>query len=202
MQLIQCPVTALHSLSQVNVFLPLSSHPCVHRIVIATCRPSPFRCRRSCSWTAPWPTRIITCTRTWRLTRRTWCFLHRRSGCPWRRSRRNPPPRLQWWRRQRPRKPPTKTQASRIWDWRRKNTLRRWDCDVTHHRAQRWLVEVHDRKKKHIIYVFLWRTREEKKDRLFIRTQTVKWTTLRGSFHGWRDANNYKMLNYTRKSNF
>lgn len=41
------------------------------RIVIATCRPSPFRCRRNCSWTAPWPTRSTTCTLTWQRTRPT-----------------------------------------------------------------------------------------------------------------------------------
>jgi len=190
MQLIQCPVTALHRVSlKLMCFSPLS-HPCVHRIVISTCRPSPFRCRLSCSWTAPWPTRTITCTRTWRRTRHTWCFPRRRSGCRSPRSRRNPRQQLQWSRRQRPRKPPTKTRASRIWDWRRKNTPRRWDCDVTN-KASRAMVACWSEQQKNTLFMVSCEGHARgKKDRLFIRTQTVKWTTLCGSFHGWKDANN------------
>lgn len=73
--------TAFHKLA--NVFLPSFPHPCVRRIVIATCRPSPFRSRRNCSWTARWPTRTITCTLTWQRTLLTWCFRARHLVCPW-----------------------------------------------------------------------------------------------------------------------
>lgn len=111
---------------------PFSPHPCVlsRRIVIATCRPSPFRCRRNCSWTAPWPTRSTTCTLTWRRTRPTWCSPRRRSGCPWRRSRPSPPPPRRSWRPPPPPRTPARTPASPTWDWRPKSTRRRWDCDA------------------------------------------------------------------------
>lgn len=112
----------------------LSPYPCVRRIVIATCRPSPFRCRLNCSWTARWPTHTITCTRTWRRTRPTWCFPLRHLGCPWRHSRRNPRLLHPWWRRlQRP-KTTTRTPASRTWDWRPKSTRPRLDCDMRYAR--------------------------------------------------------------------
>lgn len=118
------------------MFSPFSLHPCVpsRRIVIATCRPSPFRCRRSSSWTAPWLTLSTTCTLTWRRMRLTWCSPRLRSACRWRRWRRTPfpPPRSSP-----PRPPPrtrARTPASPTWDWRPKSTQRRWDCDARYRR--------------------------------------------------------------------
>lgn len=148
---------------------PLSPHVCVRRIVIATCHPSPFRCRRSCSWTAPWPTRTITCTLTWRRMRPTWCSPRRRLACPWPRWRRSLLQRRRWWPQPPPPRTATRTRASRTWDWRPKSTRRRSGCD-TPGRAR--TAPTHNTRTLFILS--LWRTLQNKGLFMTWTTQTVK----------------------------
>lgn len=126
---VPCPAPAFSwaKVDAVNVLFLFCCHP---RIVIATWRPCPFRFRRSCSWTAPSRTRTTTCTRTWPRTRPTWCSRRRPSDCRWPRwplTLPLPPPS---WLPLPLRRPPARTPASRISDWKPKSTRPLWVCDA------------------------------------------------------------------------
>lgn len=124
---IPAPAFPWATLDAVNALFLFCCHP---RIVIATWRPCPFRFRRSCSWTAPWRTRTTTCTRTWLRTRPTWCSRRRPSDCRWPRWPRTRPPPPPSWLPPPPPRPPARTPASRISDWKPKSTRPPWGCDA------------------------------------------------------------------------